>query len=75
MIKKEARCLYCNETFEFVAGVHFKRQDHFGDSNAFEQYKEWVAEEHNLDPTHDVFHTPGALTRPEDFEKYEHLFK
>jgi len=75
MTRKEAPCLYCGESFEFVAGVHFNRDDHFGDAAGFESYKDWVAKEHDLDRNHEVFHTPGALTRPADFEKYEQLFR
>lgn len=75
MAKQEVPCLYCSESFEFVSGTHLKRQDHFSDSNAFERYKKWVADEYDIDRSHEVFHTPGALTRPEDFERYEHLFK
>jgi|AntDeeMetagen134_2_1112570.scaffolds.fasta_scaffold02471_2 DICT domain-containing protein len=70
--RKEAPCLYCHESYEFVAGMHFKK--HFSGSNAFDRYKEWVAEEYGIDPDHEVFHTSGALTKPEDFEEYEHLF-
>lgn len=73
MGRKEAPCLFCEETFEFVAGSHLK--SHFDGPDAFESYKEWVAEEHKIDPAHEVFSTPGALTRPEDFETYEHLFR
>ncbi|WP_435317114.1 hypothetical protein [Haloarchaeobius sp. TZWSO28] len=73
MAKKEGPCFYCHETFEFVASAHLKT--HFGDSNAFEEYKDWLSEEHGVDRDHEVFHTPGALTRPEDIEKYKDLFK
>ncbi|MFC6953542.1 hypothetical protein [Halorubellus litoreus] len=72
MAQKEAPCLYCDETFVFVAAAHL--ETHFGDSNAFNRYKEWLADEHGIDSNHEVFHTPGALTRAEDFEDYKHLF-
>ena len=75
MSRKEAPCLYCGESFGFISGTHFKREDHFGDSNAFKQYKAWVAEEYDIDSDHELFHTPGALTRAEGFEQYEHLFE
>ena len=58
-----------------MAGTHLQRDDYFGDSDALARYKEWIAEEHGLANGHEVFHTPGALTRPEDFELYEDLFK
>lgn len=72
MTRTEVPCLYCHETYEFLAGRHL--QTHFGDSNAFDRYKEWVADEYDVDPDHEVFRTPGALTRPTDFEEYEQLF-
>lgn len=75
MSRHKAPCLYCGESYEFIAGVHFKREDHFGGSNAFQRYKTWVAEEYDIDPSHEVFSTPGALTRPKDFTKYDHLFE
>lgn len=75
MAEKKARCLYCNNAYEFIAGSHLRRDDHFGDSNAFEQYKQWVANEFGLPFEHEVFDTPGALTRPNDFARYEHLFR
>ena len=70
---KQASCLYCGETYEFVTSGHLKT--HFGDTNAFEKYKDWVANEHDLDRSHDVFHTRGALTKPADFNENKHLFK
>jgi|AntRauTorcE11898_2_1112593.scaffolds.fasta_scaffold190023_1 hypothetical protein len=72
MTRSEAPCLYCEETFEFLSGMHLKT--HFDGANSFERYKEWVAQEHGIDPSHEVFETPGALTRGEDFEEYAHLF-
>jgi len=73
MSDKEVPCLYCGKTYEFVTSGHLKT--HFDDSNAFEEYKDWVANEYDLDRSHDLFHTPGALTRPVDFSENKHLFK
>lgn len=68
-------CLYCGAPFVFLTGKHLRREDHFDGDDVFDRYKEWVAEEHDIDPDHEVFETPGALTRPEHFEEYEHLFR
>lgn len=35
-------------------------------------YREWVAEENDLDLDHFVFQ-PGGLTKPDDFEDFEHI--
>lgn len=75
MAQQEATCLYCGESYEFLSGTHFKRDDHFGGSNAFKRYKDWLAGEYDIDSEHEVFHTSGALTRGKDFEQYEHLFE
>lgn len=74
MASKEIHCLCCKEPYDFVSGKHIKT--HFGNrEDSFEAFKDWVAETYDLDRTHEVFHTPGALTRPETHEKYKHLFK
>jgi len=73
MVSKKIRCLYCKEPYDFVSGSHLNT--HFGDrDNSFESFKDWVAETHNLDRDHEVFHTPGALTQPETHKTYKHQF-
>lgn len=75
MTRNHVPCLYCGESFEFLTGGHLQRGDHFGDGDGFNRYKAWLVDEHDIDPDHEVFRTPGALTRPTDFTQYEALFQ
>lgn len=73
---KKIECLYCREPHDFLAGTHFKREDHFDSpQGAFDRFKDWVAEEYDLDRDHEVFRTPGALTSPDGFDEFKHLFR
>ena len=70
------RCLYCDEPHDFLPGKHFRREDHFESRDgAFERFKDWVADEYDLDRDHDVFQTPGALTSPDGFDQFRDLFQ
>lgn len=73
MTSTKIRCLYCDEPYDFISGTHIKT--HFGDvENSFERFKDWVAQTYDLDRDHEVFQTPGALTRRDTHREYKHLF-
>lgn len=80
MTQKYVPCLVCDPELRRYPEIGFLNHFHMGpvhtpdEPSNLAQYKEWVPEEYDLDPDHPVFHETGALTKPEIFEKYEHLF-
>ena len=59
---------------EFLHPAHHEATHDSSSPQDHESYLTWVAEEYEIDPEHPVF-DPGGLTRPEDFERFEHLFE
>lgn len=71
----ELPCLYCGAWYEFLSGGHFKRQDHFGDRpDAFEKYKAWVGETHDVESDDPILTTPSELTTPAGWQKNRDRF-
>ncbi len=80
MPQKYVPCLVCDPQMTRKQEIQFLHPHHHSSKHEpplpqdHESYLNWVAEEHDLDPNHPVFE-PGGLTRPKDFEQYEHLFE
>jgi hypothetical protein len=72
-------CLVCDPELRRDPKIEFLHPAHhqthaLGLPHDHESYRQWVAEEYNLDLDHPVFE-PGELTKSDDFEDFEHLFK
>lgn len=74
-------CLLCDPQMrgepclEFINGGGHLKAHSASEPRKLDKYQEWVAEEYDLDPDHEVFQNPRALTGKTRFWEYAHLFK
>ena len=74
-------CLLCDPEMrgepplEFINGGGHLTVHSATEPKKLDEYKDWVAEEYELDLDHEVFQNPRALTGKNRFWEYAHLFK
>lgn len=80
MARNFVPCLVCDPEMRFEPELEFLHPSHHEAKHEahqpkdHESYLDWVADEYELEKDHPVFES-GGLTKPEEFEKHEHLFE
>jgi|GEM_PF-5922644 len=79
MATKFVPCLVCDPKLRRKPEIEFLHPKHHKTHNPglpqdHDSYLKWVAEKYEIDPEHAVFEQ-GALTKPNEFKKHEHLFE
>lgn len=80
MGRRYVPCLVCDPEMQCKGEYRFLNGgghlgNHSGPKN-LEKYREWIAEHYpDIDKDHPIFHDSGALTLPQGFWQYSHLFE